>query len=69
MTWGIDFTATVRSDLVGLDPDVTTAILATLVQWGNSGPPCMGRRVIGGAEFFESDIAGSYFVAYIVDED
>ena len=33
MTWGVDFTTTARSDLVGLDSDVMTTIIDALVEW------------------------------------
>ena len=68
MTWGIDFTSTARSDLVGLDAAVTTKIIDTLVQWSETEPPCVGRREIVGIEFYESDIGDHYLVAYIIDD-
>ncbi len=68
MTWGVDFTSTARSDLVGLPPDVTTTIIDTLVQWSEAGPARRGRREIAGVEFYESDIAEHYLVACIIDD-
>jgi hypothetical protein len=68
VTWGVDLATTARSDLVGLDPDHTTAIIDTLVRWGEVGPPRTGRRVLAGVEFYESQIAKHYLVAYVIDD-
>jgi hypothetical protein len=38
VTWGVDFTTTARSDLVGLDSEVVTTIIDTLVEWSELGP-------------------------------
>jgi hypothetical protein len=54
--------------LVGLDADVTTTIIDTLVQWSETGPPRIGRREIVGIEFYESDFGDHYLVAYIIDD-
>ena len=67
MTWGVDFTSTARSDLVGLPATVTTTIIDALVQWSEAGPPRRGHRKIAGVEFYESAIAEQYLVAYIID--
>lgn len=67
MTWGTDFTTTARTDLVGLNADVIERIVDTLVEWGEMGPPRNRRRVIGGVEFYESEIAENYLIAYIID--
>lgn len=67
MTWGVDFTTTARSDLVGLDSDVMTTIIDTLVEWSEIGPPRSNRREIAGIEFYESSIAEKYLAAYTVD--
>lgn len=68
MNWGVDFTSTVRSDLVGLDPDVNATIIDTLVPWSEGGPPRSNSREIAGVVFYESDIAEQYLIAYIIDD-
>jgi hypothetical protein len=67
VTWGTDFTTTARTDLVGLAADVTEKIVDALVEWGEAGPPRSRRRAIGGVEFYESEIAQNYLIAYIID--
>jgi hypothetical protein len=68
VTWGVDFTTTARSDLVGLDADVTTTIIDTLVQWSEVGPPRSNGREIAGIVFYESAIAEDYLAAYTIDD-
>lgn len=68
MTWGIDFTTTARSDLVGLASDVTSTILDTLVEWSEIGPPRSNHREIAGITFYESAVADGYLVAYTIDD-
>ena len=68
MTWGIDFTTTARSDLVGLASDVTSTILDTLVEWSEIGPPRSNHREIAGITFYESVVADGYLVAYTIDD-
>jgi hypothetical protein len=68
VTWGVDFTTTARSDLVGLDSDVTTTIVDTLVQWSEIGPPRSNGREIAGIVFYESAIAKEYLAAYTIDD-
>jgi len=68
VNWGVDFTSTVRSDLVGLDPDVNATIIDTLVRWREAGPPRSNSREIAGVVFYESDIAEQYLIAYIIDD-
>jgi mRNA-degrading endonuclease RelE of RelBE toxin-antitoxin system len=68
VTWGIDFTTTARSDLVGLASDVTSTILDTLVEWSEIGPPRSNHREIAGITFYESAVADGYLVAYTIDD-
>jgi hypothetical protein len=68
VTWGVDFTTTARSDLVGLDPDVTTTIIDALIEWSEMGPPRSSRREIAGITFYESVLAEDYLLAYTIDE-
>jgi hypothetical protein len=68
VTWGVDFTTTARTDLVGLDPDVTTTIIDTLIEWSEMGPPRSSRREIAGITFYESVLAEDYLLAYTIDE-
>jgi hypothetical protein len=68
VTWGVDFTTTVRSDLVGLDSDVMTTIIDTLIEWSEIGPPRSNRREIAGIVFYESAMAEAFLVAYIIDD-
>jgi hypothetical protein len=68
VTWGVDFTTTARSDLVGLDSDVTSAIIDTLVDWSDIGPPRNNQREIAGITFYESAIADRYLVAFTIDD-
>jgi hypothetical protein len=68
VTWGVDFTTTARSDLVGLDADVTTVIIDTLVAWSETGPPRSNQREIAGITFYESAVAEHFLVAYTVDD-
>ena len=68
MTWGVDFTTTARSDLVGLDSDITTAIIDTLVEWTDKGPPRSNQREIAGITFYESAVAEGILVAYTIDD-
>jgi hypothetical protein len=68
VTWGVDFTTTARSDLVGLDSDVMTTIIDTLVEWSEVGPPRSNRREVAGIVFFESSIGEKYLTAYTIDE-
>jgi hypothetical protein len=68
VTWGVDFTSTARSDLVGLDSDVMTTIIDTLVQWSEIGPPRSNHREIARIVFYESAVAEEYLVAYTIDD-
>jgi mRNA-degrading endonuclease RelE of RelBE toxin-antitoxin system len=68
VTWGVDFTTTARSDLVGLDSDVTSTILDTLVEWSEIGPPRSNHREIAGIRFYESAVVDGYLVAYTIDD-
>jgi hypothetical protein len=68
VTWGVDFTTTARSDLVGLDADVTTAIIDTLADWSEIGPPRSNQREIAGITFYESAVAENCLVAYTIDD-
>ena len=68
MTWGVDFTTTARSDVVGLDFVVTSAITDTLVVWSEIGPPRTNQREIAGITFYESAIADRYLVAFTIDD-
>jgi hypothetical protein len=68
VTWGVDLTTTARSDLVGLDSDITTMIIDTLVEWSETGPPRSNHREIAGITFYESVVAEDYLVAYTIDD-
>jgi hypothetical protein len=68
VTWGVDFTTTARSDLVGLDSDVTSSIVDTIVEWSEIGPPRNNQREIAGITFYESAIADRYLVAFTIDD-
>ena len=68
MTWGVDFTTAARSDLVGLDSDVTSSIVDSLVEWSEIGPPRNNQREIAGITFYESAIADRYLVAFTIDD-
>lgn len=39
MTWRVDYTSRMQSDLVGLDADVSEAITDRVVAWMTAGPP------------------------------
>lgn len=69
MTWGIDFTSRVRTDLVGLEEQTSEALTDTLMAWVENGPPRENRRQLGGVEFFETTIAQRYLLGYVVRED
>ena len=68
MTWGVDFTTTARSDLVGLDSDVTSSIIDTPVEWSEIGPPRDNQREVAGITFYESAVADGYLLAYTIDD-
>jgi hypothetical protein len=69
VTWGIDFTSRVRTDLVGLEEQTSEALTDTLMAWVENGPPRENRRQLGGVEFFETTIAQRYLLGYVVRED
>jgi hypothetical protein len=68
VTWGVDFTTTARSDLVGLDSEVATTIFDTLVEWSELGPPHSNQREIAGITFYEAAIADHLLAAYTIDD-
>ena len=69
MTWSVDFTTSIRADLVGLEPGVNEALLDALVVWTEHGPPREGARTIRGITFYETIIADRYLIAYSVDDE
>jgi hypothetical protein len=68
VTWGVDFAAQARSDLVGLESDVNQSLIGKLVTWMQDGPPRDGGRVMVGIEFYEEVVADRFLVAYTVDD-
>jgi mRNA-degrading endonuclease RelE of RelBE toxin-antitoxin system len=68
VTWGVDFTSRVRTDLVGLESDVHDAITETLLDWARNGPPRERGRTMQGIEFYEATVAERYLLAYSIDD-
>jgi len=69
VTWAVDFTTNARTDLVGLDPEVSEVITDVLVAWAQNGPPLGNRRELGGMVFYESTVAERYLLGYSVRAD
>ncbi len=53
MTWGIDYTARMKSDLVGIKPEVNDALTELIANWKRDGPTCSGSRAFGSMKIFE----------------
>ena len=68
MTWQVDFTPTIRSDLVGFDPLVHDALIDLLVEWTSHGPPREGERTLMDVTLYESELTDRYLVAYVIDD-
>ena len=69
MTWGIDLTSIARSELVGLEPDVSDAVADILMSWLAEGPPREDGRTVMDIPFYEALVAEDHLLAYTVDEE
>jgi len=69
VTWAVDFTTNARTDLVGLDPEVSEVITDVLVAWAQNGPLLGNRRELGGMVYYESTVAERYLLGYSVRAD
>ena len=69
MTWGIDLTSIARSELVGLEPDISDAVADVLMSWLAEGPPREGGRTVMDIQFYEASVADDYLLAYTVDDE
>ena len=69
MTWQVDLTPTIRSDLVGLDPAAHEALIDLLVEWTGCGPPRGESRTMIDITFYEVIVADRYLLAYVVDDE
>ena len=68
MTWGVDYTTRMKSDLVGIEPEVNTALTEFVADWEHNGPPRSNRRAVGSMELFEELVGDRHIVAYIIDD-
>jgi hypothetical protein len=58
VTWQVDLTPTVRSDLVGLDSAAQEAVMDLLVEWTATGPPRGESKTMMEITFFKVPVAG-----------
>jgi hypothetical protein len=69
VTWQVDLTPTIRSDLVGLDQTARDALIDLLVEWTTDGPPRGESRTMMEITFYEVPVADRYLLAYVIDDN
>lgn len=68
MTWRVVTGDAAWSDIEGLTDAEWAAVASGLVAWVDTGPPRSQRRVVGGVELFEDEIAPGCRATYLVNE-
>ncbi|HUQ62781.1 MAG TPA: hypothetical protein VM121_03400 [Acidimicrobiales bacterium] len=68
MSWAVVVQDSAAQDIERLSEADRGALWDAFFEWTEAGPPRRRRRLLGGAELFQDDLASGHTVTYFVHE-